>query len=333
MAFNINLDIKWLIIPVILVVGLLAFNGYQHKSNSELETYNRQLRNDLTSVERELQSSNHELGIAKSQLMTQTELADILKNDKEEVDKEFDKFKKKHNLTIKSRDKTIASLRQKLSGGQTTVVVSGDDAGCVGIEDRCIISYSWEDVLSRFQLTDPDIFTEGGEIFESNQVFKIYGEIWLAKDSSLQTRRLILREVYLDENGEYQPIPGAKADIVESNFQYHNPPSIKTESKWTDIFRLRVIVASSVTAFPDGGRLRLALGAEFLNIIGIGINSHTAFDFKDAERIEQRIGISYNPSLFGSELNMALGASVGTPFAHIFDEYSINLDFIFYLNN
>jgi len=333
MAFNINLDVKWLIIPVLIVVGLLAFSGYQHKNNSELETYNRQLRNDLTSIEKELQSSNHELGVARSQLVTQAELADRLKNDNEEVDKEFEEFKKKHNLMIKSRDRAIASLKQKVEGGTTTVVVSDDEKGCNDIEDRCVISYNWEDTLSRFKLSDPNIFEKDNETFESNQIFKIYGEIYAQKDGSLQTRRLVIREVYQQEDGSYAPIPDGKANIVDSQFEYHNPPVIDTESKWTDIFRLRVLMASSVTMFPDGGVLRLALGAEFINIAGIGINTHTAFDFSDAEKIEQRIGMAYNPSIFGSELNFSIGISVGTPFAHLFDTYSANLDLIFYLNN
>ena len=318
-------------IVAVLTMGGLQLRGCQE--NERLATYSRQLKGDLDQKEIELQQLNTELGLSKSKLVDQKTLADILKREKEEIDEKFEAFKKDHNLQIQSRDRTIAGLRQKLQGGTTVVVIEDPDKDeCKGIE-HCVISYSWEDTLKRFRLKDPNIFQKGDEVFESEQIFKIYGEVWEQEDGSLQTRRLVLREVYKDEKGEYQPVPDAKADIIDSDFQYHNPPKINPEWQWTDLFRLRMIASPSISIFPDTGRMKLALGLEFFNWEGFGINTHTAFDFQDAEKIEQRLGIAYNPTIFGTELNLAIGASVGTPFAHMFQEYSFNLDLIFYINN
>lgn len=141
----------------------------------------------------------------------------------------------------------------------------------------------------------------------------------------------MLREVYKDESGEYKDIEGAKADIIDSEFQYHNPPEIKTEFNWKDLFRLRAIALGSVEAIPEGGDIRLGLGVEFFNLEGFGINSHTGFDFKDSKHIAQYIGMSYSPRLFDLDFNLGLGASVGTPLYKFFNEYSFKIDLIFYL--
>lgn len=325
---------------IIIIAGIFGTfkmrSCQQEEFNQKLATYERQLSGQLTEKERELQKMNTELGLAKSELMTQKELSERLKQDKEEVDDKFEKFKKEHNLKIKSRDKTIAGLKQQLKGGSSdvnVVTVSDDPKGCEGIESRCIISYNWQDHLQRFKLTDPNIFEEGNETFESDQVFKIYGEVYEQEDGSLQTRRLVLREVTLGEDGTYQPIPNAKADIVDSQFEYHNPPTIDTEFSWLDLFRLRAIALGSVTAFPDSGALKLGLGLEFFNWEGFGINTHTAIDFTDITKWEHRIGIAYNPTIFEQELNLGVGVSAGTPYAKFGQIWSFNIDLIFYLHD
>lgn len=314
----------------IIAIGSLSFvqirSCDKNRHEEALQTYERQLQGQLSEKERELQAAHHELGLMKSQLLSQKDLADKLAKEKEEIDKNFEKFKKEHNLQIKSRDRTIAKLKQKISG--ETIVVVGP--GCQDIED-CIISYDWHDNFKRFKLKDPNIFNKGDEVFESEQMFKIYGEVYEQEDGSLQTRRLVLREVFENESGEYEPIPDAKADIIESEFQYHNPPTIDTEWSWTDLFTIRPLALASVTAFEDSGALKLGLGMEFFNWEGLGINTHTAFDFKDAEKIEHRLGISYNPTILDHNLNLAIGASYGTPYAKPFKEHSVNIDLIFYL--
>ena len=115
-------------------LGFLQYNSCQNsKHNGRLETYKRQVQGQLSDKERELQEAHHEKGLLQSELITRDELEKRLEEDKEEVDKEFDKFKKEHNLVIKSRDKTIVSLKQQLKGGTTEVVVVDDQGACQGI--------------------------------------------------------------------------------------------------------------------------------------------------------------------------------------------------------
>lgn len=326
MKLDMKLDVKWLIIPVIIIAGFVAFTTYQHKNNEKLETYNRQLSGDLTSMEQELQDAHHELGVMESQLLSEKELAKRWKNSKEATDKKFRKFIKRHNLKIKSMDNAIARLKQKIKGGQSEAVPTN----CT-INKECTISYVWRDKHNRFILKDPNIFEKNNEEFESNQVFAIRGIIAEQKDGSLQVRRITLSEVRKNSKGEYESILGGKAKIVESDFQYSNLPDTATESTWKDLFTLRPIVLGSVAAFPDSGDLKLGLGIELFNYKGFGINTHTGFSFTDIKKIEQRIGLSYNPTILGNPLNLAIGVSAGTPFAYFGSRWSANVDLIFYL--
>jgi hypothetical protein len=141
--------------------------------------------------------------------------------------------------------------------------------------------------------------------------------------------------MFKDENGNYQAIENGQAEILESEFEYHNPPTIKPEWNWKNLFKWRIIGIASLTTFPDSGRFRPGLGLEFFSIdeVGIGISSHTVFDFNDATKIEQRIGLEYRPTIFSTRLNCGIGVSVGTPFANPFNDYSINIDLLFYLND
>jgi hypothetical protein len=320
------------VLYALIAVGLMLFfqsHSCNKKVNEELQTYNRQLQGQLSDKERELQKAHHEKGLLKSELITRDELNKRLEEDNEEKDKNFENFKKEHNLQIKSKDKTIASLKQTITDGTSTVIVSNEAECNLG---SCIIGYNWEDSLGRFKLKDPNILEKGNETFESSQLFKVYGEIWEQQDGSLQTRRLVLREVYKDSSGEFKDIDGAKADIVDSEFQYHNPPEIETEFDWTDLFRLRAIALGGVEALPEGGDLRLGLGLEFFNWEGLGVNTHTSFDFDDPKNIGQYLGLAYSPNFFDFDWNLGLGVSIGTPFYKFFQEYSFKVDLIFYLH-
>ena len=315
------------ILGSVAIALLLLFGGYAigHRSSSDvLETYNRQLKGQLTDKERELQALNKELGVSKSDLMTQKELAEKLKEENEEYDKKFTAFIKKHNLEVASRDKTIAELKQLIEGGESDVIVKD----CADLSKNCVIKYSWQDFFNRFKLVDPNIFEKNNEQFESDQVFKIYGEVYQQKEGSLQTRRLVLRELYKKEDGTYGEIPGAKAEIVDSEFQYINPPCLEDVDR---LFKLRLIALGSVFIHPRPGNTKLGFGVEFLNYKGFGLNTHTSFD--GGEEISQHLGLSYNPTLFGEPLNLAVGVAYGTPFNKFFEEFSLSLGVIFYITN
>lgn len=331
MSFRINFDIKWIIIPLLIIGGLVAANAYQYKQNDKVQTYNRQLEGNLTVVEKQLETANSEIGTLNSQLLDQKNLTAYWQKNKENTDKAFDAFKKKYNLEIASMDKTIADLEQQIHGGDTTVVVTNPDV-CKDLS-KCVIEYSWQDTYHRFQLKDPNIFKKGDENFTANQTFKIYGEVWRQKDGSLETRRLVLSEVHKNDKGDYENIPDAKAKIVSSDFKYTNPPALKTDWNWKDLFTLRGIALGSINLLPDTGNLNLGLGIEFMHYKGLGLGTYTALDFQHPENIAQHISLEYTPKLFGKTLNVGVFASVGTPFVHFFNAYQVNAGLIFYLNN
>src|SRR5574337_645015 len=170
-----------LVYKVLLILGalLLIFAGgyfLGHKKVSELDTYNRQLQGQLSDQERALQKANSELGISNSELMTQKQLAIKLKSDNEKYNRQLQLFIKRYNLEIASRDKTIAELKQELSGGNSEVVV-GNDCNLNSPDNKCVLAYSWEDQYKRFKLADPNVFQKNNEVFTSKQTFKIYGEV------------------------------------------------------------------------------------------------------------------------------------------------------------
>lgn len=317
---------------VALILGMFQINSCNKKSSDAvLDDYKRQLAGQLSDQERELQSAHLSLGVARSELVTQQELSDLLSADHEELDQEFSAFRRRHALNIKSRDRTIARLRQLVNGGSTSVVIS-TDPNCAHISTQCTIAYNWADPLGRFQLKDPNIFKPDNEIFSSSQLFKIYGEVYQQIDGSLQTRRLVLREVTLQPDGSYAPIPGGRADIIDSQFDYTNAPHI-IDSDWTDMFRLRALAIGSIQALPAPGAIMLGAGVELFSYGGLGINTYTAFNFTDMKDWSHRLGLSYRPTVAGSELNLAFGAGLGTPYYKFGKSASLNLDIIFYLND
>lgn len=313
----------WAMVAAMLVSVLKISSCKIGEADERLDTYKRQTQGQLSEKERELQDAHKELDLLNSQLLSAEDLAKIWQEQKEETDESFAKFAKKHKLKIKSMDRTIASLKQQIEGGITKVVLGRN---CSNL-DSCVIKYTWEDLNKRFKLTDPNIFEQNNETFESNQLFKIYGEVWQQKNGSLLTKRLVLREVTLNEDGEYEAVPNGKADIVLSEFKYSNPPTLNLQTSWKDVFKMRALAIASASIIGDPGAMKFGVGLEFLQFKGMGINTHIALDFKDINKWEPRVGLSYTPK----KLNLGFGASVGTPFAHMFNDYSINLDLLFYL--
>lgn len=319
--------LPWVLL--VLVVFTAGGLGYRvNGQNQKLETYNRQLQGQLTKKERELTEANQTLGTLNSQLLTQQSLNEALSEEKSTITQEFKDFIDRHNLQIREKERVIARLQKELQGGTTTVQPG---VFCDQIGDNCVIAYSWQDQYGRFKLTDPNIFQSGDETFISNQHFKIYGEVYEQKEGSLLTKRLVLRELYKDGD-QYKEIPDGEMEILESDFKYSNPPLVD-ESSWTDVFRLRGVAGVSVQLFPKPGTMRLALGFQFLQWEGIGVNSHTAIDFEDFKNWEQRLGVTYSPTFWGLDLNFGLSVSVGTPFMAFGQMWTFNTGVVFYLNN
>ena len=309
--------LKSRIFPWALLIGALILAFFLLRKNNTQAEYNKQLNGQLSTKEVELQKFRADLGLSQAQLLTQKELTERVQKDRDELDKNFQKFVKEHNLKISSRDKTIAELQQVIQGGTTTVVVANDN--CVGP-----ILYSWEDNLKRFKLQDPDIFTQNNETFTSSQLFKVLGEVYVQKKGFLKVHRLVLREVYKKEDGTFADIPDAKAKIILGEFLYSNEP--ETE----ELFGFKAIAVVGFTGLNNN--LASGLGVEFLSYKQFGLSSFTFLNTKQFSNSEQHLGLNYRLKLFGQQTNLGIGTSIGTPFNKVFDKYSLAVNAIFYIN-
>lgn len=314
-----------IIISVIILISVFTIGYFvgHHKNSLELETYKRQVSGKLSQKEEALESANNDLGIAKSQLLSQQALNEQLKKDKEEYNQKFQDFIKKYNLEIVSRDQTIAELKQTTVGGTTEVngVQINSDSTSTSI------SYSYTDPQKRFHLIDPDIFKPNNETLITDQKFKITGEIYKQKDGSLETRRLVLREVIQNPDGSITEIPNAKATILNSQFQYSNDPQEDVPQNNPSIFHPRLIGIANVNIIDHTGQMNFGLGAELLNYKGFGISSGLGMDFQTLQRSQLQIGLEYQPP----PLNVGFGVFAGTPFNNLGNEWSLSTGLIFYI--
>lgn len=317
----------WVLLGAIVLVGFALASWQKRSYDSKFDEYKRQLEGKLSDKERELQSANDKLGLAKAKLVSYEELISQLESDNFALAKEFEEFKKKHKLIIESKDEIIAKLEQQINGGNSSTTVS-----CGDLPDTCEIAYAWSDLLGRFKLSDPNIFEPDNETFQSSQIFKVYGEIYRQEDGYLKVRRAVVKEVYRDEDGNIRDIDGGTAEIIDSEFVYTNDPSNYVDETWLQKhFKLRPIILSSFGLFPNPGDTRFGAGIEFFNFENFGLNTHTALDFNNISEAEQRLGLVYNPKIFDININLAVGASVGTKIAAPFSNYSLSLDLLFYL--
>lgn len=328
--------VPWVLVAALVAFGIGSLKGYLDRGD-QISDYERQVSGLLTEKEQALQQFNKELGLAQSKLVRQQELIEILKQDNEVVSQKFKNFVAEYDLKIRSRDRTIASLKQQLNGtGETEIIVSDE---CSDIGDRCVISYTWEDELKRFKLADPNIFKQGDEVFTSNQLFKIYGTVWAQRDGALQTRKLSLKEVYRTADGGYAEIPGAESEIVSSEFAYDNEPIPEEIWEWSDIFTLNPVIISSVRFLPLPLETEYGLGLEILGYepIGIGLNTHISFNFRDISESGLYLGLSYSPKflddILNRSVNFALSASIGTTFSRFGRDVSVKVGVLFYLWN
>jgi hypothetical protein len=319
--------LPWIVVIVVAIVGGIFLTQYikQIGISDQLEIYNRQLSGQLTEKEEVLQRFNSDLGLAQSDLMTQKELNAKLAADKRDLDKKFEAFKKEHNLQVDSLSNTIASLKQQIIDGHSSTTITGD---CDNI-DKCIIGYVWQDTMGRFKLSDPNIFVKNNEIFYSSQLFSIHAEVYRQSDGSLKTQRLLLHEVYKDGE-EYKDIEGGKAEVVQSSFDYVNPPILEEEFVWTDLFHIRPVFVKGIELYPEIPDVRIGVGAVFFGYKGLMLGSFTSFDFDSIDNITQNVSISYVPEINNIKLTFGVFASLGTPFVKPFQEYSLQTGIILY---
>jgi hypothetical protein len=298
---------------------------------------------NLTAKDAELQRLNIKLGLSESKLLSEKELNNKYKNELDAFPEELKDKIKEYDLRIQSRDKTIASLKNKISGGTTVVNIKKPDVvaeGCLEPEEM-VIGYAWKDNLGRFHLVDPDIFIKNNEEFTSEQYLTVVGHVLYGKDGKLQVRRIEVKEVVPDGtdndgNQLYKPVPGANVKLVDAKFSYvNNLP--KKESGLLEVFTLRPFVSFDTAQAPGFGIEWLNLG-KLIDYANVGVNTKVALDILDIaggslQRSRLSLGLNYHllPPLL--DTNLAIGVGVGTPFNHFgsLDHLILSVDAIFYL--
>lgn len=337
-----------MIIALVVLLGSTGVLGYLfYKSSVKLD----QANNVISARTDEIQEFNKKLGIAESNLRTEENLTKKYKKEIDALDKEFLKIKSKYDLDLKSRDNTIAYLKGKVKGGNSSVTIekpknevnSEVKEFTTVIEvtrEICnneIVGYQWEDDKKRFKLKDPDIFEKGNEEFEYKQHFEITGYVFEDETGNIQVKKLELREVYPVENEEeveYKEIENSNISLVSSKFEYTN--KVKDEKHLLDIVTLRPIASFDTAVTPGLGLEVINLGRYF-DYLNVGLYGKLAFDVSDplgGSLQNSRIGVGINYHLIPPLLdtNFAIGASVSTPFNDL-GQYVLTVDLILYLTD
>jgi len=322
---NSNKIKNWLLL--ILTLGLLLTGGY----TLFLVNLNHDQSIALTAKDAELQRAKLDIGLSESKLVKAKDLEKELRQELRGMENEFKRLVEEYRLKIKSKDRTILSLRKRVTGGTTTVVVHNgndgradpgtlqpcEDGTCPPI-NKTALSYTWTGPHKRFKLFDPNIWIEGNEVFESKQYLKIEGYIFEAKEGQLQTRKLTVKEV--DESGK--EIPGGEIEILESTFTYANRAVENRKAGLFDIVTIRPY-ASFDTALTPGIGVELFNIGRYFPYANIGLGPYLAADVSNPLRgslQRSRIGLHAQYQLFPPllETNVAIGIGIGVPFNNLF---------------
>jgi hypothetical protein len=332
----------WSMIIIISMLGFLVFT-----TTRELD----RIRNELTARDAQIQEMDVKLGLARSSLLELSQLNDKYKD---EIDSFPDKLKgiiDSYNLKLMSRDKTIAMLKNTVSGGKTNVIVQSGDADkkATDIKEQLKISYEWSDELSRFHLIDPDIFAQNDERFTYSQHVAVTGHVFYGKDGRLQIRRMELHEVVPDGTDDagkpkFKDVEGSSMEIVDSKFEYAD--IAKKERRLIDILHPRLIasVSTQMNVPTFNTIIRPGIGIEIINLgryidhANLGLNIQAFPNIEDIRggsllRTGIGVGIAYTllPPLFNT--NIGLGLSASTPSNNLLNEWRFNVDAILYATN
>lgn len=298
------------------------------KKNERLEL----VKNSQTNA---IQLMNVELGLAKSELLTQKNLTIKYEKEIEKFPGELRKLIRDHKLDLQAKDLTIAKLSTKLNGGSTIVIETPETP----TDDRRI-SYSWHDPNQRFFLDDPDIFTKDNETFKAKQLLQLKGWVFSDDDGKVQIKKVEIFEVIekgrTKEGGAiYDKIEGTNIEIVDSIFEYAEPAT-STVGLW-DVVRPKVYTSYDTSA-------DLGLGVEVLNFgklapfanIGVGaeINPNLS-SVLDGSLSQTRLGANLTYRFLEPlvDSNLGIGLGVSTPANDLGGRWELTGDLIFYLTN
>lgn len=315
----------------VLLLYFIALTNTQKELITELEQQTESLEtlNDYTKL-----AADKKLGLAKIALVKQEELTKQYLQELSKKDKEFEKFRKKHKLQIKSRDQLIAKLLNDLAGGST--IVEGD---CIKDKNGVCkpIKYTWSDNTARFKLIDPDIWTKNNEQFSSSQYFKLKGEIFADKTGGFKTRKIQLQELYDSDPApglQLKPVPDSQLEILENDFSYVKEQQDKKQKSLLNIFTFKPLAGFDTSLLPSIGFEFANLGRYF-DYANIGLYSKIATDLSaplQGSIENSRIGIGLNYHIVPPLLptNFAVGASLNFPFNDLRNPL-FTADIIFYL--
>jgi hypothetical protein len=309
---------NWFVVVIILGIVVLAVIAslYQQnkllKEREERATYERQLKGELSAKEQQLEATNIELKLVKAKLVDQRTLNDEYEQEAIDHDREFEKFKKEHDLVVDSMSHTIHQLTIHSNGGSTTVCICPTCPGATGPTTQpasslpYTISYEYTSPYSRVHLVDPDINTPGNEELTTSQNFQVRGEIFRQKDGNLKVQRVQLDEVVAKDGGGWETLGTATlVDDPGSSFTYVNPPKLEPEQRAGWDFAIMATVATAVSDSPA-----LAFGAS----LGIaryhawGIAAGFTSDFSTTANSGGNLALTYRPNISGRDANIVFGA-------------------------
>lgn len=331
--------LKYIVFGTAIILLLLVWRAKSNalsKLDQELQLYKRQMADQLTDKEKQLEGANQKLGLSQSKLMEQKDLAKAFEQDRVKVSADFEKFKKQYKIELESYQKTIASLQQQLHGGKTTV--SGGEPRLPSdprpdkqfdkpIDPRVSkLAYDWKSEDGRFELQDPDVFVRNNETFKLQQNFRVIGEIYREKTGFLKTQRLTIEEVLPDGKNpdgtvKYKTI--ASANIVDSKFNYTESAPDSWIPKKGAFGLWPTISAGLSLANGLNPHLVIGTGIDWVSYKGLGSGVNIYVDTTIIQQSAFGLDISYRPTILGHQLNLGLFAGIATEFVRPFNSYDI----------
>ncbi|WP_434384530.1 hypothetical protein [Melittangium boletus] len=297
-----------------LMVGAALGGAYLDRHFADAEwarrsaEYQRQLRGDLTAQEQRMQALNTELGLARSQLVSQGDLDRKYQAALQDKDKAFEAFRQEQALVLQSVSDARFQLQQRLQTGSEVAQASAPMAS-----PPPVISYQYTDKEGRFSLRDPNIWVEGDERVDFHQSFRVEGTVLAQADGSLMTERVQLFEVAPQGDGQGPSRTLASARMVDAHFTYaHAPLREPSRANW----RWGPGWSATVgTSFRPDSPLRAGVSANLVRWSAVGLSAGVSSDFRALQGSGGDLLLSYAPSLHGRALGVSLGGGVHLPLA------------------
>lgn len=300
-----------------VMLGFMASGAYLYRRSASADwerryaEYQRQLQGRLTEREKEVEALNTQLGLARSQLVTQETLERKYQSSLAKRDDALEQFRREHALRVESLSDANFLLQQQLRQGEgkaQAVLPSPASLKPGADAAQPVISYHYADKEGRLQLTDPDIGLPGDEVVELTQRFRVKGTVLRQEDGALMTERLQLLEVARASDGTYREL--AEAHLVDASFSYVNAPLESQPPPGGHGLAGMVTVGTSLRA---QGRLRFGASARLVRLGAWGLAAGLSSDLASWEGSGGDAFVIFTPSREGRELALALGGGVHLP--------------------